>query len=223
MRWVRAARVSALVTGLGDAARRGQLLPLGPRAEAWSLAHRLVEDPGPLTRHPPAARRRRIVRAVAAGLVVSAAGHRRRRALRAGGGCSPPAPSLALLGVPLGLGRYAALGHATGPRVVHRPQRLAGPRAGGPAAAGGGGLAGAAVVLPAAAGPGHRHRVRRRRRRRLHGAGHGRRRRRRRSPSPPPSSWAGTFSAVTQPAPGRSPRQRRPGALAGSSPAAAST
>ena len=39
MRWVRAARVSALVTGLGDAARRGQLLPLGPRAEAWTLAH----------------------------------------------------------------------------------------------------------------------------------------------------------------------------------------
>jgi putative membrane protein len=52
MRLVRAARVSALVTGLGDAARRGQLLPLGPREEALVLGHRLVDDPGPLHRHP---------------------------------------------------------------------------------------------------------------------------------------------------------------------------
>ena len=52
MRLVGAARVNALVTGLGDAARRGQLLPLGPRAEAWTLARRLVDDPGPLVRHP---------------------------------------------------------------------------------------------------------------------------------------------------------------------------
>ena len=52
MRLVGAARVNALVTGLGDAARRGQLLPLGPRAEAWTLARRLVDDPGPLVPHP---------------------------------------------------------------------------------------------------------------------------------------------------------------------------
>src|SRR5829696_6776588 len=38
MRLVGATRVNALVTGLGDAARRGQLLPLGPREEAWALA-----------------------------------------------------------------------------------------------------------------------------------------------------------------------------------------
>ena len=53
MRWVRAARVNALVTGLGDAARRGQLLPLGPRAEAWALgrpAGRRPRSAGP----PPA-------------------------------------------------------------------------------------------------------------------------------------------------------------------------
>jgi putative membrane protein len=115
MRWVGAARVSALVTGLGDAARRGQLLPLGPRAEAWSLVHRLVDDPGPLRAHPPAARRRRIVRAVALGLVVTAAA----LVLVALGGPWWPlvvGGVLTVLGVPLGLGRYAALGHAAGPR-----------------------------------------------------------------------------------------------------------
>jgi putative membrane protein len=115
MRWVRAARVSALVTGLGDAARRGQLLPLGPRTEAWALAHRLVEDPGALVVHPPAARRRRIVRAVAVGLVVTAAG---LVLLGLGGPWWPLAAGLVLtvFGVPLGLGRYASLGHSTGPR-----------------------------------------------------------------------------------------------------------
>jgi putative membrane protein len=115
MRWVKAARVSALVTGLGDASRRGQLLPLGPRAAAWSLGGRLVEDPGPLVAHPPAARRRRVVRAVAAGLLVSVAG---LVLLVVGGEWWPLAVGIALtvLGVPLGRGRYAALGHAVGPR-----------------------------------------------------------------------------------------------------------
>ena len=114
MRLVRAARVSALVTGLGDAARRGQLLPLGPRQEAWTLALRLVDDPGPLVSHPPAARRRRIVRATVAGLVVTAAGI---VATAAAGWWWLLVVGLVLLalGVPLGLGRYAALGHATGP------------------------------------------------------------------------------------------------------------
>jgi putative membrane protein len=115
MRWVRAARVSALVTGLGATTRRGQLLPLGPRAEAWSLAHRLVDDPGPLVAHPPAARRRRITRAITAGLVVTAGG----LVLTALGGPWWPLAVgvvLSLLGVPLGLGRYASLGHVVGPR-----------------------------------------------------------------------------------------------------------
>lgn len=115
MRWVRAARVSALVTGLGDAARRGQLLPLGPRAEAWSLVHRLVEAPGALRVHPAAARRRRIVRATSVGLLVTVAG----LVLVAVGAVRwPLAVGLVLtaLGVPLGLGRYAALGHVAGPR-----------------------------------------------------------------------------------------------------------
>jgi putative membrane protein len=111
MRWVRAARAGALVTGLGDAARRGQLLPLGPRDEARSLGVRLVPDPGPLIAHPPAARRRRIVRALATGLAVTAAGAVVTPLL---GQWWVLALGLVLvvLGVPIGLGRYAALGHA---------------------------------------------------------------------------------------------------------------
>jgi putative membrane protein len=114
MRLVGAARVNALVTGLGDAHRRGQLLPLGPRAEAWTLVRRLIADPGPLRRHPAAARQRRVVRATFAGLAVTVAGFVATlvfgwwQLLVAG-------VVLTALGVPLGLGRYAALGHAVGP------------------------------------------------------------------------------------------------------------
>jgi putative membrane protein len=117
MRLVGAARASALVTGLGDAARRGQLLPLGPRAEAWSLGQRLVEAPGPLRAHPPAARRRAVVRSVVPGLVVLLAGV----VLTATLGwwwVAVAGAVLAALGVPQGLGRYAALGHAAGPRSL---------------------------------------------------------------------------------------------------------
>jgi putative membrane protein len=113
MRWAGAARLNALVTGLGDATRRGQLLPLGPRAEAWTLGRRLVEDPGPLIPHPPAARRRRIVRAVAAGLLVTAAGIG-ATAVAGWWWLLVVGIALTVLGVPIGLGRYASLGHATG-------------------------------------------------------------------------------------------------------------
>jgi putative membrane protein len=115
MRLVRAARVNALMTGLGDAGRRGQLLPLGPSSEAWRLARRLVEDPGPLVAHPPAARRRRLGRALFPGLAVTAGGIVVALAV---GWWELLAVGVVLLaaGVPLGLGRYAALGHATGPR-----------------------------------------------------------------------------------------------------------
>ncbi|MGY1741240.1 MULTISPECIES: PH domain-containing protein [unclassified Blastococcus] len=116
MRWVGAARVSALVTGLGGQQRPGQLLPLGPRPRAEELAGRLADDPGPLRRHPAAARRRRLVRAVAPGLAVAAAGAV-ATALAAGWWPLLAAgAALAVLGVPVGLGRYAALGHAAGPR-----------------------------------------------------------------------------------------------------------
>ena len=117
MRWVGAARVSALVTGLGAEQRAGQLLPLGPRARAEELAARLVDDPGPLRRHPPAARRRRLVRALAPGALVTGAGAV-AVAIASVGWWPLLAAGLALtvLGVPLGLGRYAALGHAAGRR-----------------------------------------------------------------------------------------------------------
>jgi putative membrane protein len=115
MRWVGAARVSALVTGLGAAQRPGQLLPLGPRDRAEELAARLVDDPGALRRHPPAARRRRLARAITPGLVLAGVGV----VLTVVAGWWPllvAGAVLALIGVPVGLGRYAALGHAAGPR-----------------------------------------------------------------------------------------------------------
>jgi putative membrane protein len=115
MRLVGAARATALVTGLGDAARRGQLLPLGPRDRAWLLTDLLVPSPGPLRAHPPAARRRQVVRGVAPGVVLLLAGavvlaRTDSWPLLAAGAV------LTVLGVPLGTARYAALGHATGPR-----------------------------------------------------------------------------------------------------------
>jgi putative membrane protein len=116
MRLAGAARTAALVTGLGQATRRGQLLPLGPRAEAERLLHRLVDDAGPLRRHPAAARRRRLVRALAGGVLVTVVG-----AVLAATGTTWSVLALGLaltvLAVPLGLGRYASLGHATGPRT----------------------------------------------------------------------------------------------------------
>jgi putative membrane protein len=115
MRLVRAARVNALVTGLGAANRRGQLFPLGPRTEAVRLLGVLVDDPGPLAPHPPAARRRALVRAVGSGLLVTAAGAV-LTGLTGFWGLLATGIVLTVLGVPLGLGRYAALGHATGPR-----------------------------------------------------------------------------------------------------------
>jgi uncharacterized membrane protein YdbT with pleckstrin-like domain len=116
MRWVRAARVNALVTGLGQASRRGQLLPLGPRSAAEALLRRLADDPGALRSHPPAALRRRLVRAVSAGLLLTVAGGIATAtlgwwwALAAG-------VALTVLGVPMGIGRYRSLGHAAGPRT----------------------------------------------------------------------------------------------------------
>ncbi|GAB3352028.1 PH domain-containing protein [Modestobacter lapidis] len=117
MRLVGAARASALVTGLGDAARRGQLFPLGPRAQAWSLGERIVEAPGPLRAHPPAARRRAVVRSVVPGSVVLLAGAVLTATL-GWWGVLVAGIVLTVLGVPLGLGLYAALGHAAGPHSL---------------------------------------------------------------------------------------------------------
>ncbi|RSN60050.1 hypothetical protein DMH08_21605 [Actinomadura sp. WAC 06369] len=102
-------RLGALVTGLGDAAHRGRLLPAAPRPVAEELAARVVGAvPGPLRRHPRAARGRRVVRAVAppgaVGVLAVAAGRPWIAAACA---------VLALLAVPLGLDRYRQLGHVT--------------------------------------------------------------------------------------------------------------
>ncbi|WP_019631263.1 PH domain-containing protein [Actinomadura atramentaria] len=107
-RAARVARVGALVTGLGDAAHRGRLLPAAPRAYAAAVAAAVVGPvPGPLVPHPPAARVRRIVRAaappLAVGAVAAAVGQGRVAVLCA---------VLTVLAVPLGLDRYRQLGHA---------------------------------------------------------------------------------------------------------------
>jgi uncharacterized membrane protein YdbT with pleckstrin-like domain len=114
-------RLGALITGLGDAAHRGRLLPAAPRPVAESLAARVVGAvPGPLLAHPRAARGRRVVRAVAppAGVAVLAviAGQ-----LWVAYVCAV----LVLLAVPLGLDRYRQLGHATdGERLTVRSGSL---------------------------------------------------------------------------------------------------
>ncbi|WP_433462905.1 PH domain-containing protein [Spirillospora sp. CA-128828] len=102
-------RLGALITGLGDAAHRGRLLPASPRAVAEALAARVAGNvPGPLTAHPRAARSRRVARAVAppAGIAILAiiAGQPLVAYVFA---------AFAVLAVPLGLDRYRQLGHAT--------------------------------------------------------------------------------------------------------------
>ncbi|MFA1545671.1 PH domain-containing protein [Actinomadura chokoriensis] len=114
-------RLGALITGLGDAAHRGRLLPAAPRPVAESLAARVVGNiPGPLIAHPPAARSRRIVRAVAPpsgfALLAVLAGQPWIAGLCA---------VLAVLAVPLGVDRYRQLGHATdGERLTVRSGSL---------------------------------------------------------------------------------------------------
>ncbi len=107
IRLVRAARLTALVTGLGDQNRRGQLLPLGPLHVAEEVAASAVRRfDTPLLPHPAAALRRRLVRSVGPPALVSVA------LLLLG---LPLAASilavLAVLGVGLGIDRYRALGH----------------------------------------------------------------------------------------------------------------
>ncbi|MFL6129870.1 MAG: PH domain-containing protein, partial [Mycobacteriales bacterium] len=120
LRAVAAARLTALVTGLGGddgegvGGRRGQLLPLGPASVAREVAAAAVLPfRSPLRRHPPAARRRRLVRAVVPWVLVAAA----LAGLRFWPGVAA-ALVLAGLGVPLGLDRYAGLGHALDRQAV---------------------------------------------------------------------------------------------------------
>jgi len=108
IRVVGAARLTALVTGLGDQHRRGQLLPLGPLRVAERVAAQAVRRfDVPLLAHPAAARRRRLVRAV--GPPVAAAIGLWLLDLPV---AAAVAGGLAVVAVSLGLDRYAALGHA---------------------------------------------------------------------------------------------------------------
>ncbi|WP_240780189.1 PH domain-containing protein, partial [Nonomuraea zeae] len=113
-RWAGVVRVWAIVTGLGDSQTRGQLLPDVPRTVAFQVTGEAV---GPyraaLRAHPPIARNRRLFRAVfpwAALALVSAVA-----AWATGTMLWWIFLVLALLlagaGVPLGLDRYASLGH----------------------------------------------------------------------------------------------------------------
>ena len=120
LRLVGAARLTALVTGLGggehegESGRRGQLLPLGPIAVARRIAAAaVVRFDTPLRPHPAAARRRRLVRATLPWLVPAAVfgGFRLWPGLAA---CL----ALAVLGIPLALDRYAGLGNAVDARSV---------------------------------------------------------------------------------------------------------
>lgn len=127
-RWAGVVRVWAIVTGLGDSETRGQLLPDVPRTVAFQVTGDAI---GPyraeLRPHPPVARRRRLFRAVFPWLVlavVSVAG------LGLAGGVLwwvlvVLALILAGAGVPLGLDRYASLGHGyDGARVAVRSGSL---------------------------------------------------------------------------------------------------
>ncbi|MEV4255742.1 PH domain-containing protein, partial [Spirillospora sp. NPDC049652] len=101
-------RLGALVTGLGDAAHRGRLLPAAPRAVSLALASRVLGPvPGPLIPHPEAARGRRLVRATSPPLLAAIL------CAMAGNMWLAGVSLLAvLLAVPLGLDRYRQLGHA---------------------------------------------------------------------------------------------------------------
>lgn len=103
-------RLGALVTGLGDAAQRGRLLPASPWRVATDVAAKVLGGglPSPLTHHPPAARGRRVVRAMAIPLGIAAL------AVLAGQPwVAYVCLILAVFAIPLGLDRYHQLGHAT--------------------------------------------------------------------------------------------------------------
>ncbi|MGP3956356.1 PH domain-containing protein [Nonomuraea sp. 3N208] len=127
-RWAGVVRVWAIVTGLGDSQTRGQLLPDVPRPVAYQVTGDAI---GPYTaelrRHPPVARNRRLFRAVfpwamialVSGVAVWATGLMLWWILLV------LSLLLAGVGIPLGLDRYASLGHGyDGVRVAVRSGSL---------------------------------------------------------------------------------------------------
>ncbi|WP_228010469.1 PH domain-containing protein [Nonomuraea phyllanthi] len=113
-RWAGVVRAWAIVTGLGDSETRGQLLPDVPRVVAYQVtADAIGPYRAPLRPHPPVARNRRLFRAVFPWAVLSLVS---AVALLATGTVLwwfllVPSLLLAAVGVPLGLDRYASLGH----------------------------------------------------------------------------------------------------------------
>ena len=119
LRAVGATRSTAVATGLrtGRGAERGGevLLPPAPRRVGQRVVTRVLDGAPALSArlrgHGPAARRRRLLRAVALGAVLTVVA----AIAWAAGAPSWPlgvAAALIVLGVPLGLDRAAALGHA---------------------------------------------------------------------------------------------------------------
>ncbi len=111
----------AIVTGLGDAATRAVLLPVGPRSRVEPVVDRaLALFRGELVRHPRAALYRRLIRSVLPFAGVAAVA-----ALMDVAWLATAAGVLALLGVPLGVDRYRSLGHGyDGERVSVRSGSL---------------------------------------------------------------------------------------------------
>ncbi|MEV0620696.1 PH domain-containing protein [Nonomuraea sp. NPDC050404] len=127
-RWAKVARVWAIVTGLGDSETRGQLLPGVPREIAFQVTRDAIGPYGAALRpHPPVARQRRLFRAIFPWLVLAAASV---LGLWVTGSVFwwvllVLALLLAAVGVPLGLDRYASLGHGyDGARLAVRSGSL---------------------------------------------------------------------------------------------------
>ncbi|MDQ3576582.1 MAG: PH domain-containing protein [Actinomycetota bacterium] len=109
MRLVRAAHLTALITGVSNANSRSQLLPLGPRSEAIAVAKRAVRGfDAPWRRHPVAALRRRLVRSVLPGVAVLIVG-----VLIGVTTVIVVGAVLTVLGIALGVDRYRSLGHSS--------------------------------------------------------------------------------------------------------------
>jgi putative membrane protein len=119
LRAVGAARTTAVATGLrtGRGSERGGevLLPPAPRPAAVAVLREVLDGTpaveAPLLPHGPAARRRRVARAVAAGAVLTV-GTVIAAAVGAPLWPVAVAAGVLLIGVPVGLDRAAALGHA---------------------------------------------------------------------------------------------------------------
>ncbi|GAB3452564.1 PH domain-containing protein [Streptomonospora sediminis] len=109
-----AVRLRAIVTGLGQTATRAMLMPTGPRRQVEDVVERaLVPFRGTLAGHPRAALGRRLFRAVGPFAAAAAAA-----AFFAPVWVAVVLALLAVLGVPLGIDRYRALGHGYDGRQV---------------------------------------------------------------------------------------------------------